>query len=335
VTSAADNHNANQEETNVGALFDEMADEYDDISDFWYAWLFSRLHYLVSKSLAGIKSHQHCLDVGCGTGFQTTLIALFGHDVVGIDIAGELLRRAKRKQPADYLMSDLFASPFTFVRKYSESVRQYAVYGKGENHVVGDAMYCQASATSLPFQSETRDVIVCCGSTLNFIDQYMLALKEMYRVLRPGGLLIIEVENRYNLDLLWALIESVLPIKLGFEQDLKTSLRNLRAPAKEHVLIDYPFETHSNTTLHMPLRLFSAPGFKRDLQSAGFEILKTHGIHSVTNLLPITWLHTASPGWVLRSAAVALASLEKVVGGFPGIRHLGCSVVYWARKIVV
>ena len=38
-------------EDQIGVLFDQMADEYDQIKDVWYAWLFSRLHYLLVTSL--------------------------------------------------------------------------------------------------------------------------------------------------------------------------------------------------------------------------------------------------------------------------------------------
>lgn len=317
-------------EAHIAALFDAMAEEYDDITDFWYAWLFSRMHYFLAQFLANIDPKREFVDVGCGTGFQTNLIALFGHDVIGVDIAGQLIHKARRKQPETYLYSDLFRSPFEFSGAYSRRIRQLAQAAPSHKQQ-GRVAYCQASATHLPFGSNTRDAVVCCGSTLNFVNDYGAAIREMKRVLRSGGLLILEVENRYNPDLIWALLESLLPINLGFEQDRRTAAKNLTAPRASHVFIDYPFETQSGI-VHMPLRLFSGCKFERELQTSGFRVVQTHAIHSVTNFLPSTVLHTPHPGRILRAAAGALAKCEELLGELPIIRHLGCSLVYFCTK---
>ena len=73
-------------ENEIATLFDEMAKEYDEITDLWYSWLFCRLHYFLVADLASLEVQpgNKCLDFGCGTGFQSTLLNLCGHDVVGI-----------------------------------------------------------------------------------------------------------------------------------------------------------------------------------------------------------------------------------------------------------
>lgn len=36
---------------NVAEIFNKMANEYDEIRDLWYAWLFSRLHYSIATDI--------------------------------------------------------------------------------------------------------------------------------------------------------------------------------------------------------------------------------------------------------------------------------------------
>jgi ubiquinone/menaquinone biosynthesis C-methylase UbiE len=322
--------NPNDDAARIASLFDNMAAEYDDISDFWYSWLFSRLHYFLARRLSQIVGKWRFLDVGCGTGFQSNLIALFGHDVIGIDISLRLIERACQKSSTDFASVDLFPSSFKFARDYSREIRTISS-SVSPPRSLGRIGYCQASATEIPLSSATMDAVVCCGSTLNFVGDYIRALNEMGRVLRPGGVLFLEVENRYNLDLLWALLDGMLPIDLGFEQKFLDSLRNITAPPAEHVVIDYPFETHEST-VKMPLRLFSVPEFKRELRAAGFRIEDYQGIHVATNILPSTLLHRQEPSWLLRAVSGYLGKIDEAVSSLRLLRSLGCSVVYTVIK---
>ena len=81
----------------VKNIFNEMADEYDSLSDLWYSWLFSRLHYLIASNVLYKNYPKKTIDIGCGTGFQSFLYAGAGSNVYGIDIADELIKQAKKK----------------------------------------------------------------------------------------------------------------------------------------------------------------------------------------------------------------------------------------------
>jgi len=35
----------------VAEIFNKMVNEYDDIHDLWYTWLFSRLHFIIEKEV--------------------------------------------------------------------------------------------------------------------------------------------------------------------------------------------------------------------------------------------------------------------------------------------
>lgn len=57
----------------------------------------------------------------------------------------------------------------------------------------------------LPLRDSSYDM-VCCFSTLLLVPDAGAALREMTRILKPGGILILDVAGRYNLSALyWAL----------------------------------------------------------------------------------------------------------------------------------
>jgi len=95
------------------------------------------------------------LDVGCGTG---ALLQTLGHthpelDLVGVDPVPEMLAVARRRAPSATALS-------------------------------------RAWAEALPFADDTFDLVVSCNM-FHYIRQPAAALREMSRVLRPGGALLI------------------------------------------------------------------------------------------------------------------------------------------------
>ena len=53
----------------------------------------------------------------------------------------------------------------------------------------------------LPFPHSMFDVCICVGSVLNYCDA-MIAIEEMARVLKSGGLLILDYDQSYNFEFL-------------------------------------------------------------------------------------------------------------------------------------
>jgi ubiquinone/menaquinone biosynthesis C-methylase UbiE len=99
------------------------------------------------------------LDAGAGTGNVTKLLAVPGARVVGIDFCVPALVRCRQKVPT--------------------------------------AEFRQADMTQpLPFESNSFDKIAC-SVTLHFLEpeRQQFALKELLRVLRPGGRLALSVFN--------------------------------------------------------------------------------------------------------------------------------------------
>lgn len=101
---------------------------------------------IVTEMLNGVKLKDgkysdKILDVGCGTGFVSTLYPSF--DIVGIDISDGMLSHNPHK-------------------------------------------WVKASAEEIPFPDNHFDWVVC-RSLLHHLDDPEVGLKEMYRVLKPGG----------------------------------------------------------------------------------------------------------------------------------------------------
>lgn len=316
-------------EKEVASLFDGMADEYDAISDLWYSWVFCRLHYflLVDLARSGLSPGGRCLDVGCGTGFQSLLLNLCGHDAVGIDVAGVLLEKAKLKRSEDYLTRDFFDAPFPFARKYSVQVRELTARYR-RNAPIGKSEYRVATAVELPFADASFEVVNCCGSTLSFVEDYLKAMREMARVLKPGGLLFLEIENKYTPDLLWSFLDAKI---LGGRMGYDGIARDLFSDRLENTTIDYPFSTKEGEVT-MPIWLFSSGRFLRELRGLGFVVSEIRSVHSVTNLIPSVYLDSARPSRKLVGAFRALSSVEEIVAAWPIVRRLGCSLVLTARK---
>jgi len=307
-------------------LFDIAAQEYDAIRDPWYTWLYARLHLLIAEQLALFRSQQMVLDIGCGTGFQSFLYSYTGHDVVGIDISPELLKIASQKsQAVDRLCNFLVPTNFPFARTIERRVkalvyRHRVFFPRRPSFVIGDAK-------ALPLPDAVVDHINCCGSTLSLIADYRSALCEMARVLKPNGTFIIEVEARFNADLLWTLIDTMIGGRIGYGLTFKEACSLLKGPMQEHVTIRYPLRDVANQLL-LELILFNATKLKRELSELGLQPKKIRSIHSITNLLPSTICSRPIQSRWLPLAFGVLAKMEQLCPW----RLPGCSLVLVGSK---
>lgn len=314
----------------VACIFNEMKDDYDDLKDLWYAWLFSRLHFLIAEHVVGRwdEKRTKVLDVGCGTGFQSILYAMAGAEVVGIDIAYDLVSCAKAKSrnfPAGSQYS-LFPAYFDFVSKYERNIagligrRRYAWKPVPPTFGVADAI-------ALPFADDSFDHVNCCGSTLSFIAAYEAALAETQRVLKPGGTFVFEVEARYNPDIVWMLIDPLIGGVLGFDTSLGEALRTAFSRPSSHVTVEYPFGD-AEDPVFMNIRLFVESTLKREMSRLGLEVKKVWSIHSWTNLIPSTFLDESNPSKIFRQIFSVLAWVEERCP----IQTPGCSLVMFGNR---
>jgi SAM-dependent methyltransferase len=128
---------------------------------------------------AGITPGQHVLDVACGTGVLARTIAERvkpGGSVVGLDPNPGMLVVAARVSP--------------------------------------DLEWQPGVAESLPYPDGSFDVVTCQFGLMFFADRTK-ALREMMRVLRPGGRLVVSVWDRLDRIPAYSILVALLQHRLG------------------------------------------------------------------------------------------------------------------------
>ncbi|OZG75243.1 methyltransferase type 11 [Hahella sp. CCB-MM4] len=136
---------------------------------------------------AGISPGNLVLDVACGTGALTCHAADStggGHLVTGLDINEDMLAVARDKKPT--------------------------------------IDWRQGSAEELPFQDESFDVVVSQFGFM-FFENQVTALKEMMRVLKPGGRLAVAVCDALDHSPGYAVLAELLSRLFG--EDIAQSFR--------------------------------------------------------------------------------------------------------------
>lgn len=136
----------------VQEQYNHIADRYDHR---WRGYTDSTLRFLLNW--ADLQPHEQVLDVGCGTGELEWLHLQTQPQQVmcGIDLAEAMLTVARQK-----------CSPFSHVSFQS------------------------GTAAALPYGDRTFDVILS-ASAFHYFPDPAAALKEMGRVLKPSGRLVI------------------------------------------------------------------------------------------------------------------------------------------------
>ena len=116
---------------------------------------------IIAAVIEMLPQDARVLDVGCGYGRIALPLARAGFEVEGLDLSENLIEAARRAADAEGL--------------------------RGGFRV--------GSMTSLPYPSESFDAAICLWSAFNELleeDEQTRAIREMWRVLRPGGVGVVE-----------------------------------------------------------------------------------------------------------------------------------------------
>jgi ubiquinone/menaquinone biosynthesis C-methylase UbiE len=159
----------------VASSFDDQAAAYDR----WYATPLGQLVDRVEKAaifaLLPDLYGRRVLEVGCGTGNISLELARRGARVVGLDVSGPMLAAAQHQARQQEV-------PLAWVR---------------------------GGAAALPFLQQSFDGVIAILA-LDFISDRPGVVREMVRVLRPGGFLLLALLNRYSLWTLKRLLKAWL-----------------------------------------------------------------------------------------------------------------------------
>lgn len=163
------------------------------------------------------------------------------------------------------------------------------------------------------------DAVVCYGSTLSYtFDQHETALKELIRVLKPGGSLFLSVSS------LMGTLRLVGPLDANyFLEDPDDHLDWDSVLSGGGVVLTRP----GSKEFHLPLALFSSGGLRNLLEKFG---LKLRGMATANPLVP---QGTKTPNIEdSPEACEALSLLEQAACSSPGLLDSGEHLLAAAEK---
>ncbi|HXG28739.1 MAG TPA: bifunctional demethylmenaquinone methyltransferase/2-methoxy-6-polyprenyl-1,4-benzoquinol methylase UbiE [Nevskiales bacterium] len=149
-----------EKQKRVGAVFDSVAGRYDLMNDLM-SFGIHRLWKKFTVELAAVRAGERVLDLAGGTGDLSAALAArvgAGGRVVCSDINAAMLGVGRQRLT--------------------------------DRGVVGNVDYVQANAEKLPFADHSFDCVTI-GFGLRNVTDKAAALASMYRVLRPGGRLLV------------------------------------------------------------------------------------------------------------------------------------------------
>lgn len=214
----------------VKNVFDSVANKYDLMNDF----MSFGMHRLWKQSLineAGVRSGQFILDVASGTGDLAKSFAKsigVNGRVILTDINENMLRRGR-----DRLV---------------------------DAGIISNVIYIQADAEKLPFHDNYFDCITIAFGLRNVTDK-SAALRSMYRILKPGGKLLILEFSHPSSDILKKLYDlysfKIIPTLGEFIANDSTSYEYLVESIRMHpdqetlkqMMIEEGFEDVAYTNL--------------------------------------------------------------------------------------
>ena len=148
---------------------------YDQPEDIWWdensslyllktmvnPWRVPYFRQILTEIFSENLSGGQLLDIGCGGGYLSEEFARLGLQTTGIDLSPNSIQAAK------------------------SHARQQGL----------DIRYQVGAATEIDFQDHQFDIVSCCD-VLEHIDNWPDAIREISRVLRPGGLFLFDTINR-------------------------------------------------------------------------------------------------------------------------------------------
>jgi len=142
----------------LGQYWNDLYAKVENCRDFHFV---QRLEIASGLITERFPRDARVLDLGCGAGVLTERLVAAGHDVDAVDMAPDMLEFSKQRLAA-----------------YDSS--KYRLQ--------------RAECQALPFPDATFDVVACIG-VFGYMEDVDAAIREIRRVLRPGGTLVLSIRN--------------------------------------------------------------------------------------------------------------------------------------------
>src|SRR6266404_3529493 len=169
----------------VKALFARIASRYDLINDLQSFGLHRYWKARVLK-IGSPAPGQRALDICCGTADISLALAKRGVSVVGLDFCAQMLNVARARKAKLRTLNPGVDSETSLTQPQPHGVNGWN--SRAAN--LGSLAFVRADALQVPFPDNTFD-IVSVGYGLRNLADWAIGLREMQRVARPGGRLLV------------------------------------------------------------------------------------------------------------------------------------------------
>jgi ubiquinone/menaquinone biosynthesis C-methylase UbiE len=248
---------------------------YDDTGVYGRIYQERARRALAYVDRINLSSRSAVLEVGCGPGVITTALAQRGFYVSAIDTVPEMIERTRTKAQQAGLHSQVSAQ--------------------------------SGSINSLPFADCTFELAMVIG-----VSEWLVSLtgplSEVFRVLRPGGHLIISADNN------WPLHQILDPLVNPAMKPLKAWIGKLLRFARLR-------------TVQPRVHAYSLRGFDNELSNSGFEKIAGQTLGFGPFTLCNRKLLNEETGWELHLGLQKLADK-----GVPLLRSAGLVYIALTRK---
>jgi len=158
-------------------------------------WFMEKGHKSIYENVSKVLNLQpedDLLEVACGTGHFLKKFASHVHSIAGLDLSALMVKTATKKNK--------------------------------DRAAAGTAEFVHGEASQLPWEDNRFSVATTMGSFIAF-PKPLEALKEMYRVLRPGGRAVVSIEWHAEDGLDHTKKVKQWGMRLWTEDDIRTTMK--------------------------------------------------------------------------------------------------------------
>lgn len=290
------NENSDREDLSKWGLasrnyYDSLEDEFKEANEYWEN-PYDTETWKIENDLASKYLKQEGLLLDLGVGFYPHVESTEEKNLVCLDISDRSLVVARR---------------------------EYGLRNKNMEFICADAM-------RLPFSDASFGGIIAGGELVNHLPGQAL-LKEICRVLRPSGRVILSVGMKWCLDSMYAILDAMIGNRIGYAMKLSEAVQFLRHPRRST-------EVTWEVTPKLDLRviLYTRKDMMAMVLPARFHIAEIRSLNLISAIVPLPIQQNARIHAALRRAIGFLLRLDRCLAQIPGLRWFAGNVYLVLEK---